>query len=355
MLNDFPVISNSLTVDQSKGLKYFFMDELDDQLEPPSELVQGLLLSRSVSLIFGPSNTGKTFIAVDLACAIARGVDWFGRKTEQGLVIYIAAESPNSVKTRCKAYQAYHQCELKNLAIVDSPVNLFADPFIVQRTIDLVKQIECERGSKVRLIVGDTLANLTVGANENSGQDMSLVMENVKQISSVVDAHLMLVHHSGKSTSAKARGWSGVHASVDSEIEIVSSKQKSALHITKQRDLDSKGEKIGFALKRVEVGKSNFGQSISTCVVEADYLPPSEEKNVFRLGAIENRIHSFIRSHPKQATRADVKSMMGRHPRQSIERAIRSLIEKELIEERDGFLLNNEKIFLSRGLSHHHQ
>lgn len=59
---------------------------------------------------------------------------------------------------------------------------------------------------KVRLIVGDTLARLSAGANENLGQDMGLMIRRFGQFRTECKAHFMLIHHSGKSAAAGARG-----------------------------------------------------------------------------------------------------------------------------------------------------
>src|SRR5690606_17467691 len=157
----------------------------------------------------GDSNSGKTFFVIDMACAIARGIDWMGRKTEQGLVIYLAAESPTSVKRRLQAYQKYYNVRVKNFAIVQNPINLFDGEADTTAVIGLVHLLEQQYKQKVRLIVGDTLARLSAGANENAGQDMGLVVRHFDRIRSECNAHFMLIHHSGKNAAAGARGWSG--------------------------------------------------------------------------------------------------------------------------------------------------
>jgi hypothetical protein len=78
-------------------------------------------------------------------------------------------------------------------------------------------------GQKARLIVGDTLARLSVGGNENAGQDMGLGVRRIDRIRAECRALFLLIHHSGKVAAAGARGWSGVRAAVDTEIEVTDS------------------------------------------------------------------------------------------------------------------------------------
>ena len=89
-------------------IDFIYANELSDEFEAPDELLEGIFVCGDSSVVYGDSNSGKTFFIIDQACSIARGVDWFGRKTEQGTVIYLAAESPSSVCRRLQAYQKYH-------------------------------------------------------------------------------------------------------------------------------------------------------------------------------------------------------------------------------------------------------
>lgn len=179
-------------------LNTIFADELPETFSPADELLEEVLISGDGSILYGDSNSGKTFFVIDMACAIARGIDWMGRKTEQGLVIYLAAESPTSVKRRLQAYQKYYNVRVKNFAIVQNPINLFDGDADTAAVIELVHLLEQQYKQKVRFIVGDTLARLSAGANENAGQDMGLVVRHFDRIRSECNAHFMLIHHSGK-------------------------------------------------------------------------------------------------------------------------------------------------------------
>lgn len=72
-------------------------------IEPVLErnyLVKGLLDQGAASILYGPSNVGKTFLALDLSFHVAAGVDWHGPRVrsdgETGQqVISIAAEGEN--------------------------------------------------------------------------------------------------------------------------------------------------------------------------------------------------------------------------------------------------------------------
>ena len=50
------------------------------QMPAPAWLIEGILPERALTLMFGDSNSFKSFLAVDMACHIATGLDWQGRR-----------------------------------------------------------------------------------------------------------------------------------------------------------------------------------------------------------------------------------------------------------------------------------
>jgi len=268
-----------------RTLEFDFADDLPEEFEPPDELVENMLTAGDCSVFYGDSNSGKTFAVIDLAASIARGITWMGRRTEAGLVIYLAAESPASVRRRLQAYQRHHRVRVLNFAIVKNPIDLFTDEADAEAIIALVKQVERERGTKCRLIVGDTLSRLSAGANENAGQDMGCVVKHVDRIRAETKAHFSLIHHSGKNAANGMRGWSGIRAAIETEIEVTDSATGRCIEITKQRDLASKGERVGFRLTPIEVGVTKWGTPATSCIVEpADAPAASAGKRISEIG-----------------------------------------------------------------------
>jgi len=253
-----------------KALDVVFSDQLPDEYTPPDELVQGLLVSGGSSVVYGDSNSGKTFFVLDMCCAIARGVEWLGRKTEPGLVVYLATEAPNSIKTRIQAYQRYHGVVVPNLAIVQMPVNFYTSSADAKAVLQLVKVVEQMRGMPARIIIGDTLARISAGANENSGEDMGPVMARFDMLSKHTGAHMLVIHHNGKDQAKGARGWSGIRAHIDTEIELIEENGQRHATITKQRELPGKNNSIFFKLEVVKMGVTKWGDDANSCVVLAD-------------------------------------------------------------------------------------
>ncbi|KVS13849.1 AAA family ATPase [Burkholderia vietnamiensis] len=320
------------------SLDVAFADELPDAVAAPDELVQGLLTGGGGSVLYGDSNSGKTFFVIDMAAAIARGVPWMDRQTEPGLVVYLAAESPTSVLVRLQAYQRHHGVRVPNFAVTRNPINLFEGDADTEAVIDTVRSLEARAGQPVRLIVGDTLARLSAGANENAGQDMGRVIERFDRIRTESNAHFLLIHHAGKAVAAGARGWSGIRAAIDTEIEVTDSPTGRCAEVTKQRDLASKGERIGFRLDVVQLGLSKWGTPITSCVVLPESAPikPATGK---KLGAVEGAVLEFLRGRGTGAKKAEVvKHFDGRYKRGSVYRALQTLSDAEEVHETAGIV-----------------
>jgi len=318
-------------------LSVAFADELGDRYEPPDELIEGVLTVDGGSVLYGDSNSGKTFLAIDMAASVARGVPWQGKRTEAGLVVYLAVESPASVRTRLQAYQKHHACTVPNFAIVQSPIDLFADDADANRVITLVQILERQRGQKVRLILGDTLARLSAGANENAGQDMGLVVRRFDRIRTDCKAHFLLVHHCGKNAANGARGWSGIRAAIDSELEVTDAPAGRCLEVTKQRDLPSKGDRIGFRLDVVHMGETKWGTPATSCVVTTADAPVKQTGK--RMSECDGAVLEYLVGHKVGIKKRDVVTHFeGRYEKGPIYRAMKGLVTAGAVHEAAGMV-----------------
>ena len=129
----------------------------------------------------------------------------------------------------------------------------------------LCETIEAE--PDVALIVCDTFAQMTPGANENAGEDMGKAISHVRHVGRKVKATVVLVHHSGKDAAKGARGWSGIRAAADFEMEVTKDADNNrALNTTKQKDADDSAS-WGFRLQEMIIGMDEDDDPIRSAVV----------------------------------------------------------------------------------------
>ena len=137
-----------------------------DQIEPALHrpyLVKNWLDLGSFSVVFGESNVGKTFLALDLALHVAAGVAWHGaRVSDPRQVLYIASEGGRGVNNRLDAIWR----EMPDLARAGvGQFSLLPVTMDFCAKGDAIALIEMARNLPARpgLIVVDTLAR-TMGA-----------------------------------------------------------------------------------------------------------------------------------------------------------------------------------------------
>lgn len=336
-------VRESLGKNSRDDLQVVFAADLPSGFTPPDELVEGLLTECGGSVWYGESNSGKTFLLTSLGIAVALGEPWLGRRTERGIVVYIAAESPASIRARLQAFSAHHGVKVDDFAIVQGAVNLHENDADTEAIIRLIRDIERSRGRKVRLVVGDTLARLSAGANENSGEDMGVVLRRFDRIRTEGKAHFALIHHSGKNAAAGARGWSGIRAAVDTEIEVQDSPAGRCAEVTKQRDLAGKAERIGFRLEPVALGQTKWGKPASSCIVVGTDAPAKTAGK--RVSEVAGAIVEFMRAQPAGIKkRAVVEHFNGIYDKSAIYRELKRMATAGAVFEVAGVVTLSEEV-----------
>lgn len=250
-----------------------FAEAAASALEAGAEpLIDGLLDAGAASVVFGPSNVGKTFVVLDMAHAVATGRPWAGRATTRSGVLYLALEGGGGIRKRFAALQLDHPGAVpSNLVLSCATIDMCGSPDSAQDIIDAVGTIPGGCG----LVVVDTMARAMNGGDENSAVDVGKFVSNIDAIRRATGAHVLVVHHTGKEVGRGARGHSSLRAAVDTEIEIAA----GAIKNPKQRDHDL-AEDMAFALEGVALGNDAKGRPVKSAVVriraDRDQATPSQ-------------------------------------------------------------------------------
>lgn len=252
-----------------KVLPFTMFDEMAANLDA-LDFVEGVLIEGAMSVIYGESNSGKTFWATDLALHIAAGMEWNSRAVERGAVIYLALEGSHGISNRVAAFKERHAMNDASIpfAVVTVSLNLLDPTADAAAVIATVKAVSERMECPVRLVVVDTLARAIAGGNENASEDMGALVATGDMIRQETAAHLMWIHHSGKEQAKGARGHSSLRGATDTEIEITADGDVRQAEVKKQRDMP-KGDVFQFELSIVELGTNRRGKPVTSCVVEA--------------------------------------------------------------------------------------
>ena len=214
--------------------KSLFDHVRDIELHPPQWLVKDMLIKHSLAALVGQSYSGKSYVAVDLACSVASGTAFNGQHVEQGGVYYIIGEGRFGIRRRVDAW-----CMDRGTQI-DDRFNLhFSRHGLNLRDTASLQAIQKElRNAKdVSLIIVDTLARSFGGGNENAPQDMGEFIQACDDLMHEFSATVLIVHHTGKDSSAGARGHSSLFGALDTCMTLKKIGQYDILlHCEKQKD-----------------------------------------------------------------------------------------------------------------------
>lgn len=237
-------------------------------LKSPKMIVAGLIEAGTLICMFGDSNTGKSTLGLDMVLSACRGAPWRGRRTTNGVVLWLSLESEAGTRRRIAAYCAKHRMTAEKLLLADVTTAVqFLQVHDVESVIETIQLAEREAAIKCTLVVVDTLARAIAGGDENDGRDVGTLIRGCDRIRRETGAAVLIIHHSGKDSTKGARGHSSLRAAVDTEIEVSGQANPRQAKVTKQRDLPS-GDVFAFDLEPVEIGTDeNTGEPVSACVV----------------------------------------------------------------------------------------
>lgn len=233
---------------------------------PPAWLIKGIL-PKGETMLFGASGAGKTFAALDMACHLALGMPWNGRKTVQTAVTYVCAEGQGGFRTRLEAWCVRHCIDVSEL---DGWLSIMPDTpnFLSEDEVRLVAEKIMKHGG-TGLIIVDTLAQVTAGADENSSQEMGKALRHAKLLISLTNSSYMLVHHTGKDEERGARGSSVIKGQLDAMFYVFKEGEQHTLHVEKMKD-GKDGFGFNFKLGTETLGHDEDGDAITSCTVEYD-------------------------------------------------------------------------------------
>jgi hypothetical protein len=188
------------------GFRFIKGDEIET-LPKPDWLIDDVIAEGSLTVLVGPSGHGKTFLGLSMAGCIAAGMDWLGRATKQGKVIFVAAEGSGDLGKRVAAFRRANGLEtLPDVWYLIEPVNLYEGD-----TDLLAVQLRDEHPA---LIVIDTLARSMAGGDENFARDMNQVIGAADRLRHSTGATVLIVHHTGHDNK-RERGSSALRAASD--------------------------------------------------------------------------------------------------------------------------------------------
>lgn len=236
-------------------------------------IVEDIIPKGEITLAFGDSGTGKSFAIFDMSLAIARGLSFYGKNVERGLVVYVAAEGGKGFSKRKKAYVVHHGLDdaVVPFYLMTRRPDFFSSDADCDALIAEIKALVPTYDLPLVMIVLDTVSAITPGMNENASGDVSRFRLRLQRVLDAFGVATVPIHHTPKGGSTP-RGHGSFTGDFETTIQfqITEMKSKDGLPVhrgigQKQRE-SKKGLAWEFTLPVTEVGLNKWGNPETSCV-----------------------------------------------------------------------------------------
>jgi hypothetical protein len=228
------------------------IQEARKNLREPEWLVQDIIPRRGTGILYGPSQTFKTFLLLDLAMAISTGHGsnwWQYGDREPRPILYLAGEGPHAFKgQRIDAWLAANPLpgllDRSRLFVVDE-VPPFEMHAYWTHMVDYLKA----NNIKPAMVVIDTLSRALMGMDENSAKDAGKATGKLDWLARQLDSFVIAVHHTGKDAARGMRGSYAWFGNVDVVLETDRKNERHVavdLHVRKMKDGDQPDKPLHF-------------------------------------------------------------------------------------------------------------
>ena len=223
--------------------------------------LKGVLVLRGVAVFYGPSASGKSFLVFDLLAAIAEGKPFFGLRTTQRFVVYMALEGRSGVRGRMIAWEAINGRPLPdNFAVI-------LDQFDLKSGSDVAEL--ASRLPKGCVIAIDTLARAG-DEDENDAKQRALVINGMMELQRLIDGLVIAVAHTGKEEDKGLRGHKKLFDALDAVVAVKRNGERRTWTAEKVKD-GQDGLSRHFKLAVVPLGIDDDGDDITSAVIAPEH------------------------------------------------------------------------------------
>lgn len=256
---------------------------------PPIEWqVDGILPRRSLAVLGGNTEAGKSFVLLDLCLHLIHGLPWCGREIEPGSVLYLCGEGHDGLAARLRAWRTHNAHRItagtggRYMMVSDAIPVLTAKS--APKLHEIIQTIAKAKGHAPSLIVIDTLSQ-ALNDDENDSKVISPIMRGLSVLRSRWRATIMLAHHLVKTSAAikagqkpggppmkpgldSLRGSGAITRNLDTVLGLtVEAGGVRELAVWKQKD-GAKPDPVPLRLEVVETGRQRVnGAEETSCVI----------------------------------------------------------------------------------------
>jgi len=202
-----------------------FEQIVKDKAKPPKPIIDdGILLENTILMIIGQHKTMKTFLALNMATAIASGKGFANfHINEKNRVMVLSAEggyfpTKDRITKITKGISSKYLNNILMPKYINLKIDIDEDYESLNELIDIYKP---------NVLIIDPLIRFHT-QDENSSSGMGKVFTRIREIIKYKNISIILIHHKGKDYSKGPRGSSVISGEYDSAIFI--DKKANGIH-----------------------------------------------------------------------------------------------------------------------------
>ena len=160
-------------------------------------IVKGWLIAHGVTALLAKRGTGKSTLALDLACHLATDRDWWGIPAmKDWCIIYICGEDDEGMILNCRAWAQKHGEKPSDdrFRIAKGIISLTDKPELERRRAEMV---DWARGRRC-IVILDTWARATSGYSASTQEEMDVAYENAEEVARAVNGPMIACFHPPK-------------------------------------------------------------------------------------------------------------------------------------------------------------
>lgn len=255
----------------SKRVPLLTLAELREQSHSAPWLVKHILPAASIGMLYGGSGTFKSFIAIDASLHVAHGLPWMGRRTQQGSVLYIAAEGGSGLWARIVAWH-----RARRLQWTDTP--LLVVPAALDLTADAWRVVEAAqaKGVSPALVVIDTLSQTYAGEENSANEVAAYFRELGTRFRQLWGCAVLILHHTGHNATERPRGSSAMRSNLDFMFGVFRDEKEMLATLTCAKQKDGEAfDDASFSVASYTLGTDEEGDTVTSLV--ARHLSSAED------------------------------------------------------------------------------
>lgn len=284
----------------------------------PAWLIQDLWAHQAVGVIGGAPKCCKTFLALEIALAVAAGtpcLDRFPVHDPGPVLLFAAEDAPPQVRDRLHSLAAARQIDFDSLPVF----LILTEQLRLDLQADQRRLADAVEAYRPRLLILDPFVRLH-RLQENSATEVSALLADLRTLQRRFKLAVLLVHHTRKGNGAVAgqalRGSSDFHAWGDSNLYL--RRSDNLIRLTAEHRAAKAPEPISLAL----TGDHPHLQ-ITTASSQA-HPPP-----------LHQQILDALQRHPAPLTQTQLRAQL-KVRNQSLTNALRRLQEQHDISRING-------------------